>query len=88
MSEENKQVTKTFLSSWGASIPADIAGAYVGSRLGRKFLPNKIKVPFSSSHISGGEMGGTLGAIGASGVTELAAIKHSLHGKIKNEQRN
>lgn len=88
MSEENRQVGKTFLSSWGASIPADIAGAYVGSRLGRKFLPGKMKIPLSSSHVTGGEMGGTLGAIGTSGVVELAAIKHSLHGKIKNEQRN
>ena len=78
MSAENKQVAKTFLHSWGASIPADIAGAYVGSRIGRKYVPSLFK-----GKVSGGELGGTLGAVGASGIAELAAIKHSLHGKVK-----
>lgn len=78
MSNENKQVAKTFLSSWGASIPADIAGAYLGSRIGRRSGINLFK-----GKITGGELGGTLGAVGASGLAELAAIKHSLHGKVK-----
>ena len=84
LSNENKQVAHTFLSSWGASIPADIAGAYVGSRLGKGY--KGFKMPMMGTHITGGEAGGTLGAVIASGAVELAAIKHSLHGKVNNNE--
>lgn len=80
LSKENKQVAHTFLTSWGASIPADLAGAYVGSRIGQKY--RGFTIPLSKSHVSGETLGGALGALAASGVVELAAIKHSLHGKI------
>ena len=87
MSEENKQVNKTFLSSWGASIPADIAGGAIGSRLGQGYNGFHAKIPFKAKpmHFTGGELGTIAGATVTSGLAEYAAIKHSLHGKVKEQ---
>ena len=72
LSEENKQVSKTFLAHGLASMPAEAAGGFVGGLAGKKYgRPG---------------LGIFLGTQVAGGVAGLAAIKASLHGKVKENE--
>lgn len=89
ISEENKSTLRTFAESTAASIPAKIGGAAIGGYLGNRYLKGfSAKVPkflnaSGKVHFSGGAIGTGLGAELASGAAEIAAIKHSLHNKVK-----
>jgi len=69
LSEENKQVGKTFIAHGIASLPAEAAGGYVGHLIGKKY--------------GRAGLGTFLGTQVAGAAAGLAAIKTSLHGKVK-----
>ena len=71
MSNENKQVGKTFALQTVASLPAHAIGAAVGGYLGTK--------------IGRPKLGTALGMGVVGGVADLAALKASLHGKVKEK---
>ena len=72
LSEENKQVGKTFLAHGAASLPAEALGSAVGGYIGAKYYHRPILGGFVGTQIAGGAAG-------------LAAIKASLHGKVKEK---
>lgn len=71
MSEENKQVARTFGLQTAASLPAHAIGAALGGYIGTRFGKPKL----------GTAVG--MGAIG--GIADLGALKASLHGKVKEK---
>lgn len=72
LSEENKQVGKTFLAHGVASLPAEAAGGYLGHLVGKRY--------------GKGVLGTFAGTQVAGAVAGLAAIKASLHGKVKENE--
>lgn len=71
LTDENKQVAKTFGEAAAVDLPASAAGAWIGKAVGAKFgKPN---------------MGTFVGAHVGGGLGTLAAMKHSLHGKVKEQ---
>jgi hypothetical protein len=108
LSEENKQVAKTFGAQTVAALPAHALGGYLGSKLGDKYLSgaakatNKVvgrtagrvgslgsvgrsasKVVRGLKGLSGKTLGIGLGVSAVGGLADLAALKHGLHGKVK-----
>ena len=87
LTQENKQVNKTFLSSWGPSLVGDVAGMAIGSKLGKGFKGFTARAPKAlggfSHHFGGEAIGAGLGGTAAGGIAEYAGLKHSLKGKIK-----
>lgn len=94
MSNENKQVARTFAYQTAAGLPAHAAGAALGGYLGHKILEPRAaglaaKLGRFGSKLAAPGNGRALGAaVGmgvAGGIADLAALKHSLHGKVKKE---
>lgn len=106
VSEENKQVGKTFAYQTAAAAPAHLVGGYVGNVMGEKFLnrpagaisrglaragtgvaklgkPGRWLGAKMPKHLSAGTLGVGIGVAAAGGLADLAALKHSLHGKVK-----
>lgn len=93
MSDENKQVAKTFAYQTGAGIPAHAVGAvlggYAGHNLEAKGMTLAGKMGRFGKYTGLAEKGGSkavgaaigMGAAGA--IADLATLKHSLHGKVK-----
>lgn len=71
LSEENKQVSKTFALQSVAALPAHAVGGYLGNLLGKKY--GKAGV------------GTFIGTTLAGGLVDLGALKASLHGKVKEK---
>lgn len=83
LSDENKAVARTFLESSAVAIPAHLAGAYIGEGLGTKYLRNKTLSMFGKNlHLKGSNIGQFIGTSVLGGLADIAAMKHSLHGKI------
>jgi hypothetical protein len=83
LSDENKAVARTFLESSAVAVPAHLMGAYVGERLGSRLLKHPIH--FGSVHLKGSNVGQFVGTSVLGGLADIAAFKHSLHGKINKE---
>ena len=99
VSEENKQVAKTFAIQAAAAQPAHLVGAAAGGTLGAKALDHRLpalasklatkgklgKALSSKLGIAGAGMaaGSYIGSQIAGGVADLASLKASLHGKVK-----
>lgn len=71
LSDENEHIGKTFLEATAADIPAAAAGAAVGGVIGSRYGRPKLGT-FVGGHIAGG-------------LATLAAMKHSLHGKVQDK---
>lgn len=71
LSEENKQVGKTFALQSAAALPAHALGGYLGNIAGKKY--GKAGV------------GTFIGTTLAGGLADLGALKASLHGKVKEK---
>jgi outer membrane lipoprotein SlyB len=68
VSEENKSVARTVAEDAAASLPAAAAGGWIGNKIGQRYGKGSLGT-FVGSHVLGGIAG-------------IAAVKHSLHGKI------
>lgn len=74
MSEENKAVASTAAKTLAVDAVASVAGGYLGHKIGKKFgRPS---------------LGTFIGSHGAGGLATVAALKGSLHGRIKDNERN
>lgn len=78
LSEENKQVAKTFAIQTAASAPAHIAGAAVGGSLGGKYLGG------AASKLSSGfvRASGKLEGLGRAGKWVAKELPHNLSGGV------
>lgn len=87
MSDENKQVAKTFAETTAAGIPAHLVGAAIGENLGNRYLRDRtIKLPkIKSLHFKGSNVGQFLGTAALGGIADIVAMKHSLSGNVKKE---
>lgn len=86
LSEENKTVARTFLESSGIAVPAHLAGAYLGERIGSKYLKDRaVSLLGKKLHLRGSNIGQFVGTSALGGLADIAAIKHSLHGKIRKQ---
>jgi thioredoxin-like negative regulator of GroEL len=95
LSDENKQVAKTFALQTAASIPAHAAGAAVGGYMGGKLEPRLAEMSSKLGVIgkklklgkpgSGTTLGAVIGVAVAGGLADLISLKHSLKGKIKEK---
>ncbi len=63
LSDENKQVGKTFAVQTAASIPAHIAGGVIGAKLGNKYLKGTAETLARHSNTLGDNLG-KLGRVG------------------------
>ena len=72
LTEENKQVGKTFALAAAADLPASAAGAWIGNKIGARYGKAGVGT-FIGGHVGGG-------------IGTLAAMKHSLHGKVKENE--
>lgn len=96
LTDENKAVGKAFTESALVGLPAHLAGAALGASLARKFAHGKtfalpsVKIAktgktLGGGHITSENVGQFLGTTALGGLADIAALKHSLHGKIEEK---